>query len=200
MLKRGQILLILFNLLYIVPFTIYYALIRDYEFLSYILVLVIIAVIVGLTLKKSKLDYLALGGLSIWGLLHLAGGGIRINNHSLYSTKLIEIINKTDISSHFFILKMDQLIHFYGFLVTAIVIYQLIYHRYNKKASPYLLVFLAWIGSMGLGALNEVIEFIAFLSLSQTGVGDVYNTGFDLIFNMFGAFIGSLIQFYRYGK
>lgn len=195
--KKGILLLLIFNLLYIIPFAVFYTLTKDFEFLSYILVLVIVGAVVYLTLKKSKLDYLALWGLSIWGLLHLAGGGLRINGHTLYATQLIEIISRPEISRHFFILKMDQLIHFYGFLVTAIIIYQLISNRYDKKASKGLLIFLAFIGSMGLGALNEVIEFGAMLFFAQTGVGDSYNTGFDLIFNLGGALTGALIQFYR---
>ena len=60
-----------------------------------------------------------------------------------------------------------------------------------------MMIFLAWIGSMGLGALNEVVEFIAFASLARTGVGDLYNTGLDLIFNLFGALAGSLIAYWR---
>ena len=58
-----------------------------------------------------------------------------------------------------------------------------------------LVIFLSWIGSMGLGALNEVVEFLAFVVLAQTGVGDVYNTGFDLVFNLFGALAGSFIAY-----
>jgi glycopeptide antibiotics resistance protein len=49
---------------------------------------------------------------------------------------------------------------------------------------------------MGFGALNEVIEFIAFITLSKTGVGDVYNTGFDLVFNLLGALAGAFFANY----
>lgn len=188
MLKKGEWFLVLFNAIYILAYGIYYLFKQDYEFLSYILVIIVIAVIIGLTLKVSKLDYLALWGLSIWGFLHLSGGGIRFNGHSLYSTHLIELINH---GGDYYILKMDQVIHFFGFLVTAIVIYELLAPRVKPATSKSLLIFLAWIGSMGLGALNEVIEFLAFLSLKQTGVGDVYNTGLDLIFNLLGAFVGA---------
>jgi len=188
------ILLIVFNLLYVVGFGIYYVGIENYEFLIYIAVLVLIGFAVIGTLKYTKLDNFALWGLSIWGLLHMAGGGVRIGASNLYSLRLIDII---DNGGQFYILKMDQLIHLYGFLITAVVVYQIIKNNFKIGEHKKLVVFLAWIGSMGLGALNEVVEFIAFVSLSQTGVGDVYNTGLDLIFNMCGALVGAFVQRFR---
>ena len=192
-LKKGEWIILFFNLLYIIPFAIFYLLKGNYEFLVYIGILVLIGIIIITTIKKSKLDYLALWGLSIWGLLHMLGGGLRINGSTLYSQHLIDIIDK---GGQFYILKMDQLIHFYGFLVAAIVVFQLLAPHFKDINNSKLAIFLAWIGSMGLGALNEVIEFIAFISLKNTGVGDVYNTGLDLIFNLIGALVGAFIAHY----
>jgi hypothetical protein len=45
---------------------------------------------------------------------------------------------------------------------------------------------------MGLGALNEVVEFIATLFL-ETNVGGYRNTGFDLIYNTVGATIAAFL-------
>ena len=114
---------------------------------------------------------------------------MRIAGNTVYSLRLIDFI---DNGGQFYILKMDQLIHFYGFFVAAILVYQLLKSiAPDIRTSPKLSIFLAWIGSMGLGALNEVVEFIAFISLAQTGVGDVYNTGLDLLFNLLGALVGA---------
>ncbi len=192
--KRGEWAVILFNLAYIIPFTIFYLLKEDYEFLIYIAVLVLIALIILFNFRKLNLDYLALWGLSLWGLLHMAGGGVIINGATLYKLRVIELINNTALSPDFYILKMDQFVHFYGFAVAAIVIYQLSApHIKDLPKKMKLAIFLAFVGSMGLGALNEVVEFLAFVFVKETGVGDVYNTGFDLIFNMFGAFFGALV-------
>lgn len=169
-------------------FSQYYLSIANYEFMLYIGVVVLLGIIIALTLKKSKLDLVALWGLSIWGLLHMIGGGIKIGGTTVYALHLFELINK---GGEFYILKMDQVIHFYGFAVTALVLYQLIKPRFEKKVSRGFMIFISWIGSMGLGAVNEVVEFIAFISLSSTGVGGVYNTGLDLIFNMLGAGFGA---------
>jgi putative membrane protein len=42
---------------------------------------------------------------------------------------------------------------------------------------------------MGLGALNEMIEFSAVLMVPGTNVGGYYNTALDLVSNSIGAVI-----------
>ena len=182
--------LIIFNIVYIIGFASFYFRTLNYEFLAYVGVLVIVGLVVLLTLKKSNLDMFSLWGLSIWGLLHMAGGSIRIDGNTLYSLRLLNIF---DGGGQFFILKMDQFVHLFGFGVSAIAIFQILIPHLKNKAKYGLAIFLAFIGSMGLGAMNEVVEFLAFISLEKTGVGDLYNTGLDLIFNMFGAIFGAFI-------
>lgn len=190
-LTRGQWILALFTALYLIIYAFYYVSTNNYEFLLYIGVVVILALVIFVTVFR-KLDIIALWGLSIWGLLHMLGGSLRVGDGVLYAYRIIPIIQG---EGQFFVLKMDQVIHFYGFLVSAIVVYQLIQDHIGKNVK--LAIFIAWIGAMGLGALNEVVEFVAFVILDKTGVGDVYNTGLDLIFNMFGALAGAFIQYAR---
>lgn len=196
-LNKHILALIIFNAVYIIGFLIYYLTIGNFEFLWYLLVLTIISLVILFTLKKTKIDYLVLWLLSIWGLVHMVAGGFYINGHTLYATHLIPIIDK---GGDYFIFKMDQLVHMYGVFTAALLIYSLTKRYFVGKSGKFLPAFIAWIGSMGLGALNEVVEFIAFLSLSKTGVGDLYNTGFDLIFNLLGAFIGALVATRLYNK
>ncbi|MEK6909331.1 MAG: DUF2238 domain-containing protein [Nanoarchaeota archaeon] len=196
--KKSHLLILIFNALYLIVFGVYYLSVENYEFMWYIGVIIILGAIIGINLNKVKFDNLVLWLLSIWGLAHMVAGGIKIAGNTIYSIRLIDIIDK---GGQFYILKMDQLIHFYGFFVASILVYQLIIATGSyARDSPKLMIFLAWIGSMGLGALNEVVEFIAFISLDKTGVGDVYNTGLDLIFNLFGALIGSFVAHKLYKK
>jgi hypothetical protein len=44
---------------------------------------------------------------------------------------------------------------------------------------------------MGVGAINEVVEFLSTLVLAETHVGGFANTGWDLVFNMFGATVAA---------
>jgi hypothetical protein len=48
-------------------------------------------------------------------------------------------------------------------------------------------------GGMGFGALNEVIEFIAVLTIPNTNVGGYVNTGFDLVANLVGCVIAAVL-------
>jgi uncharacterized membrane protein YjdF len=196
--NRSHWWIIAFNALYLIAFAVYYTSIGNYEFLIYISVIALLGLIIGVNLKKSNLDNLVLWLLSIWGLVHMIGGGIRIAGNTIYSMRLIDIVDK---GGQFYILKMDQVIHFYGFFVAAILVYQLLKTTGSiAPKSAKLMIFLSWIGSMGLGALNEVIEFIAFIALAETGVGDLYNTGLDLIFNMAGALVGAFLAHKIYKK
>jgi hypothetical protein len=46
---------------------------------------------------------------------------------------------------------------------------------------------------MGLGALNEIIEFSAVMLVPNTNVGGYYNTALDLAFNGLGAVTATVI-------
>ena len=51
--------------------------------------------------------------------------------------------------------------------------------------------------SIGFGALNEVIEFIATRLFTKTNVGGYENTGWDLVSNAVGAIIAAVIIWLR---
>jgi uncharacterized membrane protein YjdF len=196
--KKSHIWILLFNAIYLAIFLIYYTIIDNYEFIWYIFVILVLGLVIGIHLNRVKLDNLILWLLSLWGLMHMIAGGLIIKGQTLYSIHLIDIIDK---GGQFYILKMDQAIHFYGFFVSAILIYQLLLAMgSNAPKSPKLMVFIAWIGSMGLGALNEIVEFIAFASFAQTGVGDFFNVELDLVFNFMGALLGAYFAHKKYKR
>jgi hypothetical protein len=49
---------------------------------------------------------------------------------------------------------------------------------------------------MGFGALNEVVEFAATLTLEETNVGGYWNTGWDLVANLVGCMAAAVIIFF----
>lgn len=184
-LKKGQIGLIIFNLLYILAFTVYYLSIKNYEFLWYVAVMLFFLALIGATLSRSKFDYFILWGLSLWGFLHMAGGGIRINGNVLYALPIVHLFNIGDT----FVLKFDQFVHAFGFAVTTLVANHLLKSYWNNKVN-YKVVYPALVCiSMGLGSLNEIVEFIAVATFPETGVGGYFNTALDLVFNTIGAII-----------
>ena|SRR3989344_6671919 len=195
-LRKGEWFLMIFNLAYIIGFGAYYISIKNYEFLWYVGVLVFFFLLIGLTLHRSKFDYLILWGLSLWGLMHMAGGGIRLGDSVLYAWRMIPIINSGDI----FILKFDQFVHFFGFGVTTLIAYHLLKPYLNERTNYKIIYPLLVAVSMGLGALNEIVEFAAVVSFPETGVGGYYNTALDLLFNMLGAIAAIFVIYLRRKK
>lgn len=194
-LRRGEKWLLAFNLLYILAFGWYYFSIKNYEFLWYVWILILIGVLVISTLRKTNFDYFALWGLSLWSFLHMAGGAIPVGDTVLYGIEVWKIANIGDT----YLIKMDQVIHAFGFGVSAIVAYQLLRPR-AKKMHRGLLYGLIFFIAMGAGALNELIEFVAVVFAPENGVGGYFNTGLDITFNAIGALIALIIVHFKYER
>jgi uncharacterized membrane protein YjdF len=179
---KTQIGILIFSILYVLIFGIYYIIKQNYEFLIYVFVLIFFIILVSKLHLRFKFSTEVLLGMSIWGLMHMAGGGVYINGTKLYAIQLIPIV-----------LRYDQFAHFYFYVFATIFMYHVIEYYLDKKKMnwPVVAVFLVFTG-MGIGALNEIIEFIAVLSVDSTGVGGYYNTLWDLVFNGFGAIAGVL--------
>lgn len=180
--KKGEWIVLTFTLAYVLIFSFYYLSVRNYEFLWYVAVLVFFFLLILFTLHKSKFDYIILGGLSIWGLMHMAGGGIVVKGRVLYALEILPFFRIGDSV----ILKYDQIVHFFGFGVATLVVYHLLL-PYLRDGVNWKVVFpIIVAGGMGLGALNEIVEFIAVLSFPETEVGGYINTSLDLVFNALG--------------
>lgn len=170
------------------------------EFVFYIAVmLVLIAVVVRLHLRLG-LPAALLWALTAWGLLHMAGGLVPLpagwphdGPHAvLYSLWLVPGW-----------LKYDQLVHAYGFGTTTWLCWHasstLLRSADGGPLRPsFGLLTLAVAAGAGFGALNEVVEFIAVLTLPETNVGGYINTGWDLVSNLTGAVLAALAIRWRY--
>ncbi len=126
---------------------------------------------------------LALTGLCLWALGHLAGGIIGIGDgRTLYNSLLPGQI-------HF-----DNVVHFVGFGTSGLL--------WWEATRPWLPVpkgheigagVAVWLAGMGVGALNELIEYVLTLVLEETNVGGFHNTGRDLIANCLGAGVAGAV-------
>ncbi len=196
--KTSHLILIVFNALYILGFAVYYVALQNYEFLLYIAVLVVLFALVAGTYRKTRFGIGILWMLSIWGFLHMLGGGIRVGDEVLYRHIVLDIFQGAD--SEFVILKFDQILHFYIYFVMSFVMFHLLNLTAGKKAGFGIITFFALLASSGVGALNEIIEFGAVVFLGKTGVGGYYNTALDLVFNFLGALCGALAAMRVYRK
>lgn len=179
----------IFTLAYILGFTAWFLSIGNYEFIVYILTMAVLIGLVASSLRKAEYPPAMLWALTLWGLAHMAGGGVPVNDSVLYNLHLVDMI-ETDL---YYILKYDQVVHAYGFGVTAWLLYHLLTRHFPEtRGTSTALVFPA-LGSMGLGAVNEIVEFSAVLAVPDTNVGGYYNTALDLCFNGMGAILAMII-------
>ena len=192
--KTQKWALIIFNLAYVLGFGLQYLLAGNYEFVWYVAVLVFFFILILATWSRAKFDSIILWGLSTWGLMHMAGGGLKVGDGVLYSLHLIPIIGSGDA----YILKFDQVVHMFGFAVATLVVYHLLKPYLNNQTNWKVVYPLIIAAGMGLGVLNEIVEFIAVVIFPNTGVGGYYNTAIDLIFNTFGATAAAFFIHYYY--
>lgn len=195
--------ILFFTLAYMALATPYALLSGNYEFVLYIGVVLILIPVLGLVYMRVGLSRSLLWAFSAWGLAHMAGGLVPVpeswpikgENHVLYSLWLVE--------DH---LKYDNLVHAFGFGITAWLCWQVIDRLLaaarGEEGVPtrptFGLLTLAVAGGMGFGALNEVIEFAATLAVPETNVGGYMNTGWDLVANLAGGLIAAACVRLRY--
>jgi Predicted membrane protein (DUF2238) len=175
--------LLIFTLTYLIPFIYAFVSKGDGEFIWYILIVVGLFLLVITTLPLSKFTPGIVWSLSIWALLHLAGGGIKFGEGVLYGVQLLPLYNG---EGEMILLKYDQLIHAFGFGLCAFIAFHFL-RRYINNPYRFGVYAIAALAGMGFGVLNEVAEFIAVILFPDNGVGGYVNTALDLVFNTLGA-------------
>lgn len=159
------------------------------EFLWYIVTLLILVALVALGQRKAEFPAAILWALSLWGFIHMAGGGVPVGGSVLYAYVVLPLYG----SGEFVFLKYDQIVHFYGFGITAWVLWHLLRRHFPMMAGSASLLVFPVLGAMGLGAVNEIIEFIAVVVFPNTNVGGYVNTALDLVFNAAGAIFAMVL-------
>lgn len=163
------------------------------EFVWYVVTLLILVGIVAVGQRKAAFPPAILWALSLWGLMHMAGGGVPVNGSVLYAHLVLPLYGSPGGSSEFVFLKYDQIVHFYGFGVTAWLLWHLLRRHFPVMAGSASLFVFPALGAMGLGAANEMIEFVAVVVFPNTNVGGYVNTALDLVFNTAGALTAMLL-------
>ena len=183
----SRIILALFTAGYIIIAAIYFSATQNTEFLGYVGAVTVLLLLIACTLHWTCFPDWLLWLLSILMLLHILGGGMMVNGDVLYNYVVLPIENPAGLT----FLKTDQIVHAYGSAIAALLVYSFL-RRKTELAwlSTFLIVVLA---ACGVGALNEVIEFIAKMNVPDVEVGGYYNTAVDLVVNLVGAVIGTLI-------
>jgi hypothetical protein len=161
----------------------------NWEFVFYIGVVLVLGLLILAIRRRAGFTPGLLWALSFWGLLHVMGGLVPVpydwpiagSKRVLYSLWIIPDL-----------LKYDNPVHAYGMGVATWACWQGMKAATGLRTATAGPLAIAALAGIGLGALNEVVEFIATLFL-DTNVGGYRNTGFDLIYNALGAVIAAFL-------
>ncbi len=133
-------------------------------FLFHSLTLILLMSLAFLLDKCFNFSLIGLWGFNLWMVMLLAGGLATVGGVSLYVLVLLPIVGEP-----YYILKYDQLVHVYCYVVVAIVVYEVL-AQLLTKSSVLTAASLTVLMAMGIGALNEMVEFIAVVAVGSTGV------------------------------
>ncbi len=168
---------------------------QNYEFLLYAITVVIFIVILYTTDQYFNYKKMGLWLFNVWLLLHILGGLASYQGVRFYDLILLDIVGDP-----YHILKYDQFVHFYCYVVMSILMWSVVDKITKQNASGVVVCIVTILAASSLGAINEVIEFLAVVMLSINGVGGYINTAIDLVANLFGAITGTLYMYTKYYK
>lgn len=183
--KREHLILLVVNLAAIAMCGPLFLSRLNYEFVIYVGVILCVICLVAVTIKKVDYTLGALVGLTVWSFLHLAGGLIAWGDGRIYDVILVHCSNRYPI------LRYDQLVHIWGFAASTLVMHSLLRHPLRTPASNRIALSIALaMAGLGVGALNEILEFVVAAIIPESGVGGYVNTSLDLCADLVGAILG----------
>ncbi|HET7488483.1 MAG TPA: hypothetical protein VFJ85_11185 [Acidimicrobiales bacterium] len=145
----------------------YGALAGEPSTLAYLAVIGAVGIVVA-RLRTSPLPDVLVVSLGALAVAHLAGGLVRVGDDVLYN-----------VSPGTSLLRYDHLVH-----SSAVLLGTLALREVFGRRTPLALL---WLGGLGLGAVNETVEFLATLAHHGLHIGGYTNTGWDLVSNVVGA-------------
>lgn len=165
---------------------------QNYEFLLYAITVIILVAIIYRTDQYFKFNQLGLWLFNVWLVLHILGGLAYYQGVRFYDLVLLNLIGDP-----YYILKYDQFVHFFCYVVMSILMWNVVQKIAKKNANGIVVCVLTILAASSIGAANEIIEFLAVVAVGTEGVGGYTNTAIDLVANLLGAIAGTL---YMYAK
>lgn len=188
LLKEGQWKIFIVNLFYLAIALFIFLGRENYEFVMYIGVIVFFLILILLTNNKVDYPNSVLWALTFWGILHMLGGGLLLKGGTM---RLYELMFFT-LSEKYSVFRYDQFVHIVGFAVATLVMYGVLKPNLKNKVGWWSLGIVVAMAGLGVGALNEIIEFFAVVIMPETGVGGFINTSMDLVSDFAGAVLAML--------
>lgn len=189
--RKGQWPILTTIVIFLVIFTSFFIKDKNFEFLIYVGVIVFFLLVILFTNERVHYPNNVLWGLTAWALLHMSGGTLRVGDGRLYEFMIIPI------SEAYQVFRYDQFVHIVGFAVATLAMYYVLkplLRRHKRWTGISVIVVMA---GLGVGALNEIVEFGATVIAPQTGVGGYINTSLDLVADLIGAVIAMIIIYFK---
>ncbi|MDQ3537886.1 MAG: DUF2238 domain-containing protein [Actinomycetota bacterium] len=132
------------------------------------------ALLVARLYGRASFSPIVLWGLALWGLAHMVGGLVQTRGTVVYELGGGEF-------------RFDKIVHFFGFGFATLAAYEVVRHTVGRDAPASSVAITAAFVGLGIGAVNETIEFLITLLPADSNVGGFSNTGWDLVANALGA-------------
>ena len=191
----GQYRVIAFSLIYLLLGGLYFLKDLNFEFVIYVGVIAAAFLLLFGTLHITRFPTYLLWLISFWGILHILGGSVPTEDGVLFAYRIYPFL---DYGGEFYVLKYDQVVHAYLYGVMSLVFLHLIRRTLLADGRLWIIVLVAVMASMGVSAMNEIMEFLIAINLEQNGVGGYENAMLDLMFNFAGAAVApALLLFWK---
>jgi predicted membrane protein DUF2238 len=181
---RREPALVVATLVAIVGWTVYGLATEAPNTLAYLVT--VVALVAGVAAVHARVGFSrpVLWVCWAWLFAHLAGGLVPWGDGVLYNAGVGEF------------LRYDKVVHAIGFGAATVACWQALQATTpSVRATTGVAVLVALMG-MGVGALNEVVEFFASRAFASN-VGGYLNTGWDLVANLLGCAVAATIVWRR---
>lgn len=167
-----------FTALYVIAFTAFGLATGSQLTVPYLLVVLPLSVVGAMLEARIGLGSSLLWTLSLWGLMHLAGGILLVgpDEQPLYFAWVVDDL-----------LRYDQVVHAYGTACATMVAARITVRWLKVPRITVAVATLLAFAGLGAGAIGEVVEFLYTRIRPETNVGDYANNGWDLVFDLIGA-------------
>ncbi|TQL68631.1 putative membrane protein [Nocardioides albertanoniae] len=178
-----------FSVVYLLAGSVWFLRTGNSEFVIYVLVIaVLLAGLVWLQ-RTARFPTWMLWGFSLWGLMHVLGGGVVMGEHVLFAQRIFPLVDQ---GGDFYILKYDQVVHAYLYGLVAVMALHVLRQVFGARGPAAALAVTAVLVSLGVSSLNELMEFLISLNMDN-GVGGYDNTMLDFVSNFTGAVVATTV-------
>ncbi len=171
-----------FSWITLVVFTAFFVAKGNREFLLYAVSLAVLIGVVQASDRRMRYAAAVKWCFWLWLVMHMCGGFVHLNGVRLYDVVLVRLVGEP-----YQILRYDQFVHAFCYFTIGGLLHAVVSALAAPAAPRWGVALLTFLAALGVGAVNELIEFAAVAGFGTDGVGDYTNNALDNVFNALGA-------------